>query len=165
MPICKPEDLQSALPPAARLLGLDVGAKTIGVALSDPGLIIATAQTTLRRGRRFKEAGEALVDLIDEAGVGGIVVGLPLDLSGKPGPRAQSARAVARNLLELRDLPLTFWDERLSTNAVRRAMLEADLSRAKRGAAIDAAAAAFILQGLLDFLHDARAASNFAQRT
>lgn len=162
MPIFKPADLPAALPPARRLMALDVGSATVGVAVSDPGLVIATARAVLKRGRRFQDVAALLLDLVEEAGVGGFVVGLPRDLSGKEGPRAQASRAFARNLLMLADLPLVFWDERMSTNAVRRTMLEADMSRAKRGQAIDAAAAAFILQGYLDFLKDSGVASNFA---
>ncbi len=164
MAICNPIDLPAALPPAARLIGLDVGAATVGVAVSDPSLTIATARTTLRRGRRFQDTADALLALLDGTGAGGVVVGLPLDLSGKIGPRAQASRAFARNLLELRDLPLAFWDERMSTNAVERSLLEADMSRAKRGAVRDAAAAAYILQGYLDYLRDNATGSNFARK-
>lgn len=161
MPICKPETLPDALPPAGRLAGLDVGQSSVGVAISDPSLTIASPRTTLRRGRRFKDIAAALFDLLDEANVEGLVVGLPLGLDGKPGPRVQASRGFATNLLKLRDLPCAFWDERMSTNAVERQMLEADMSRARRSAIRDAAAAAFILQGYLDFLRDSGAASNF----
>ena len=161
MPICKLEDLPNALPTAGRLAGLDVGAASLGVAISDPSLTIATPRVTLRRGRRFKDLADALLALFDEADVAGALVGLPLDLSGKPGPRAQASRAFARNLLSARDLPIAFWDERLSTNAAERALLDADLSRAKRSQVRDAAAAGFILQGYLDFLKDSGAAGNF----
>lgn len=164
MPICKPVDLPPALPPAARLMGLDIGAASVGVAISDPSLTIATARTTLRRGRRFGDVGAALLTLIDQNEVGGLIVGLPLDLSGRQGPRAQASRAFAGNILKLRDLPAAFWDERMSTNAVERTMLDADMSRAKRSAVRDAAAAAFILQGYLDFLRDSDVPSNFARR-
>ncbi|MGZ0190087.1 MAG: Holliday junction resolvase RuvX [Alphaproteobacteria bacterium] len=161
MPICKPIDLPSALKPAARLVGLDVGAATVGIAVSDPSLTIATARTTIRRGRRFRETGEAIAAFIDQTNIGGIIVGLPLSLSGGMSPRAQAAKAFANNVLAVRDIPIAFWDERMSTNAVQRPMLEADMSRAKRGAAIDAAAAAFILQGYLDFLKDGGHVTNF----
>lgn len=164
MPICKPIDLPDALSPAARLMGLDVGDATLGVAVSDPSLTIATARKTLRRGRRFAPLGDALLELIDENEVGGLVIGLPLDLSGRQGRRAQASRAFASNVLKLRDLPVTFWDERMSTNAAERALLEADMSRAKRSAVKDSAAAAFILQGYLDFLHDSDVPSNFTRR-
>lgn len=164
MPICKPEDLPASLPPAARLIGLDVGAASLGVAISDPSLTIATPRTTLRRGRRFKDLADDLLALLDEAGVGGAIVGLPLDLSGKTGARAQASQAFARNLLALRDMPLAFWDERMSTNAAERALLEADMSRAKRSEVRDAAAAGFILQGYLDFLRDRNGAGDFARR-
>ncbi len=161
MPICKPDDLPAALPPAARLLGLDVGGATVGVAVSDPSLTIATARETLRRGRRFRDVATRLLALLDDAGAAGAVVGLPLDPSGRKGPRAQAAEGFVRNLLALRDLPVAFWDERHSTNAVERTMLQADISRAKRAVAIDAAAAAYILQGYLDYLKDHGAPSNF----
>lgn len=161
MPICKPEDLAERIPPSTRLLCLDVGARTVGVAISDPSLTIATARTTIPRGRRFQEVGAALLALVDEANVGGVVVGLPLDLSGKAGPRAQASRAFARNLMALNDLPTAFWDERMSTNAALRPMLDADMSRAKRAASIDAAAAAFILQGYLDFIKNRGHVTNF----
>lgn len=154
MSICKPQELLTRLPPGSRLLGLDVGARTVGVAVSDVNLTIATARTTIPRGRKFQPTADALFDLMDQISAGGAVVGLPLDLSGRTGPRAQASQAFAYNLAALNDMPIALWDERMSTNAVQRAMLEADLSRAKRDAAIDKAAAAFILQGFLDHLHD-----------
>lgn len=163
MPICKPEALPELLPSGGRLLGLDVGAATVGVAVSDPSLTIATARTTLRRGRKFRDVARALMELMDEAGAEGCVIGLPLDLSGRKGARAQASTAFGRNLLGVREMPIAYWDERLSTNAAERAMLEADLSRAKRAAAIDAAAAAYILQGCLDYLKDHVALSNFSE--
>lgn len=162
MPICKPEALTGALPTAARLMALDVGDATVGVAVSDPSLTIATARTVLRRGRRFQDVADALLKMASEDRIGGVIVGLPLDLSGKPGPRAQASRAFARNLMKAFDFPTVMWDERMSTNAVERALLEADMSRKKRGAIRDAAAAAFILQGFLDYLKDSGAVSNFA---
>jgi putative Holliday junction resolvase len=154
MPICKPQDIALALPPGARLLGLDVGARTVGVAVSDINLTIATARTVIPRGRKFQPTADALLELMDETAAGGAVVGLPLDLSGRKGPRAQASQAFAFNFMHLHDMPIAFWDERMSTNAATRAMLEADLSRAKRDANIDKTAAAFILQGFLDHLHD-----------
>jgi len=163
MPICKPEALPHALAPAARLMSLDVGDATVGVAVSDPSLTIATPRTTIRRGRRFQDVANALLEIADDDNVGGLIVGLPLDLSGKSGPRAQASRAFARNMMKARDFPIAFWDERMSTNAVERALLEADMSRAKRSAVRDAAAAGFILQGYLDYLRDSGAVSNFTR--
>ena len=157
MSICKPQELLKALPAGSRLLGLDVGARTVGVAVSDINLTIATARTVVPRGRKFQPTADALFDLMDETAAGGAIIGLPLDLSGRTGPRAQASKAFAYNLMAIREVPVAFWDERLSTNAVNRAMLEADLSRAKRDANIDKAAAAFILQGFLDHLHNGSA--------
>jgi putative holliday junction resolvase len=149
MTICNPTDLKAALHKGARLLGLDVGTKTIGMALSDTTLLVATPFDTIRR-TRFSVDGARLLAEIDRHGVGGVVVGLPLALDGSDSPRTQGVRQFARNLLALRDLPLAFWDERMSTAAVERGMIEADLSRRRRAQIIDRAAAAYILQGLLD---------------
>jgi putative holliday junction resolvase len=149
MPICNPTDLKAALAKGVRLLGLDVGTKTIGMALSDTTLLVATPFDTIRR-TRFGVDGARLLAEIDRHGVGGVVVGLPLALDGSDSPRTQGVRQFARNLLALRDLPLAFWDERMSTAAVERGMIEADLSRRRRAQIIDRAAAAYILQGLLD---------------
>ena len=151
MPIVEPFTLRSSLRPGSRLLGLDVGEKTIGLALSDPGLAIASPLMTLRRGK-FTADAERLGRLIGERRVGGLVVGLPVNMDGSEGPRCQSVRQFAANLLARLDLPLAFWDERLSTAAVTRAMLDADLSRRRRGEIVDQLAAAYILQGLLDRL-------------
>lgn len=144
-----PEELAAALAPGARLLGLDLGTRTIGVALSDVGRAIATPMQTIRRGK-FSRDAERLLALCAEHGVGGIVIGLPVNMDGSEGPRAQSARAFARNLARLTDLPVAFWDERLSTAAVTRTLIEADASRARRAELVDKMAAAYILQGLLD---------------
>jgi putative Holliday junction resolvase len=156
MPICNPADLAAALPKGARLMGLDVGEKTIGLALSDATLSIATPLETLRRGK-FAADAEKLGIIVTRQGVGGLVLGLPVNMDGSEGPRAQSVRAFAHNLLKKSDLPLAFWDERLSTAAVTRGMIEADLSRARRAELVDKAAAAYILQGLLDHLRHRRA--------
>ena len=156
MPICNPTDLAAALPKGARLMGLDVGEKTIGLALSDTTLAIATPLETLRRGK-FAVDAEKLGIIIARQGVGGLVLGLPVNMDGSEGPRAQSTRAFAHNLLKKSDMPLAFWDERLSTAAVTRGMIEADLSRARRAELVDKAAAAYILQGLLDHLRHRRA--------
>lgn len=146
-----PLKLREAVPAASRLMGLDVGTKTIGLALSDTRRVIATPLETIRR-RRFREDMARISALIDSNGVGGLVIGLPLTLAGGDGPRTQSVRQFARNLLAVRDLPVAFWDERLSTAAVTREMIAADLTRKRRSAIVDRVAAAYILQGYLDFL-------------
>ena len=134
-----------------RLLGLDVGTKTIGLALSDVMRQIATPFETIRR-TKFSVDAARLLELAKQHGVGGLVIGLPVNLDGSEGPRAQSTRAFARNLAKLTDLPIALWDERLSTAAVERELIAADVSRKKRAAVIDQHAAAFILQGALDRL-------------
>jgi putative pre-16S rRNA nuclease len=141
--------LRAALPRNQRLLGLDVGEKTIGLALSDPGLSVASPVSTIKR-TKFTADANALLKLAAERGVGGLVIGLPLNMDGSEGPRCQSVRQFAANLLKLKDLPILFWDERLSTVAVERAMIAHDVTRAKRDKVVDQAAAAFILQGALD---------------
>ena len=135
-----------------RLLGLDVGTKTIGLALSDVMRRIATPLETIRRAK-FSADAARLLDLAKQHGVGGLVIGFPANLDGSEGPRAQSTRAFARNLAALTDLPMAFWDERLSTAAAERALLEADASRKRRAELIDKMAAAYILQGALDRLN------------
>ena len=144
-----PAALKAAVPAGARLIGLDVGAKTIGLALSDTRLVIASPLDTIRR-RRFSEDMAVLLALADEHGVGGAVIGLPLALDGRDSPRTQSVRAFARNLVALRDLPALLWDERMSTAAVTRVMIAADLTRTRRAEIVDKVAAAYILQGCLD---------------
>lgn len=142
--------------PAARWLGVDLGTKTIGLAISDPALTIASPLETLPR-RKFSKDLPVLQDLVDERGVGGFIFGLPSNMDGSEGPRAQGTRDFAANLAQHIPLPVGFWDERLSTAAVERLMVEeADLSRQKRTRAIDKMAAAFILQGALDALRLAR---------
>jgi putative holliday junction resolvase len=145
------EDLPPRLAPGTRLAGLDLGTKTIGVALSDPGLRLATPLRTIARTKFGKDA-EALLKLCAIENVGGLILGLPINMNGTEGPRAQATHAFVRSLAPLTGLPIVLWDERLSTAGAERAMLEADLSRKKRAARIDAAAAAFILQGALDRL-------------
>jgi len=140
-----------AIPTGSRLIGLDLGTKTIGLALSDTGLGIASPLETIRR-KKFTIDAEALLGLCTKHGVGGIVLGLPLNMDGSEGPRAQATRAFARNLTPKTDLPITYWDERLSTAAVTRTLLEADSSRARRAEVVDKMAASFILQGFLDRL-------------
>ncbi|MCC7271226.1 MAG: Holliday junction resolvase RuvX [Alphaproteobacteria bacterium] len=134
-----------------RLLGLDVGTRTVGLALSDTRLVIASPYDTIRRGKFAADAG-AIAAIVARQDVGGFVVGLPVSMDGTEGPRCQSIRAFARNLLAVVDLPTAFWDERLSTAAVERAMIAADMTRQRRAATIDRAAAAYILQGALDAL-------------
>lgn len=135
-----------------RLLGLDVGTKTIGLALSDVLRQIATPLETIRR-TKFSVDAARLLDLANQYGAGGLVIGLPVNLDGSEGPRAQSTRAFARNLAALTGLPMAFWDERLSTAAAERALLEAGASRRRRAELIDKTAAAYILQGALDRLN------------
>ncbi len=149
MLLADPRELRDAVPHGSRLLGLDVGTKTIGTALSDTRLVIASPLETIRR-RRFRDDVAALFALADRHGVGGLVIGLPLTLLGGDGPRTQSVRQFVRNLLAVRDLPMAFWDERLSTAAVTREMIAADLTRKRRAEIVDRVAAAYILQGCLD---------------
>ncbi len=153
MAICTLEDLQSELRPGGRLLGLDLGSKTIGLAISDPAFAIASPIGTIRRTKFGKDA-EALERLIEERGVGGLVIGLPINMDGSEGPRCQSTRQFAANLTSRGfTLPMAFWDERLSTAAVERVLVdEADMSRRKRAQVVDKMAAAYILQGALDRL-------------
>ena len=143
------EDFAAALPSKAAILGLDVGTKTVGLAISDITRTVATPLRTLRRTKFLADAS-ALLALAAERDVRGFVIGLPVNFNGTEGPRAQSCRAFARNLGALTALPITFWDERLSTAAAERALLEADASRRRRAEVIDAVAAGFILQGALD---------------
>ena len=143
-----PHDFAAALPAGGRLAGLDVGTKTIGIALCDAGWSFASPDKTIFR-KKFAADLEALKTLIIAQAVVGLVVGLPLSMDGSDSPRTQSVRAFARNLAPLA-LPVLLWDERWSTAAVERAMIAADVSRAKRAERIDSAAAAFILQGAID---------------
>src|ERR1051325_2782801 len=146
-----PRELRQAVPAGRRLMGLDVGTKTIGLALSDTRLVIASPLDTIRR-RRLRDDVAAPFALIDRPDVGGLVIGLPLRLEGGDGPRTQSVRQFARNLLALRDMPVAFWDERLSTAAVTREMIAHDMTRKRRAAIVDRVAAAYILQGCLDVI-------------
>ena len=144
------ERIKETLAPEQRLLGLDVGARTIGLALSDVSLTVATAMETVRRGKFAEDAGR-LRTIIAAEGVGGLIIGLPVSMDGTEGPRCQSVRQFAENLLEHVDLPMAFWDERLSTKAVERVLIEeADMTRKRRAEVIDKMAAAYILQGALD---------------
>jgi putative Holliday junction resolvase len=151
--------LEACLAARHRLLGLDVGTKTIGLALSDSLGTAASPFDTVRRGKFTRDA-EALARLIAERDVAGLVIGLPVSLDGTEGPRCQSVRQFAANLLAVVDRPTAFWDERLSTAAVTRLMLDADLSRKRRGELVDKLAAAYILQGALDHLRTLRAAAS-----
>lgn len=145
------EDLAKSLPVKARLIGVDLGAKTIGLAISDIERRLASPLKTLRRAAFARDA-HALTAILAEFDIAGIVLGLPLDLDGRDSPRAQSTRAFARNLAKQTDLPIVFWDERFSTAVVTRSLIANDVSRAKRAEVVDKMAAAYILQGALDRL-------------
>lgn len=147
--------LHIRLTPGSRLLGLDLGEKNIGVALSDTRLTVASPLTARKR-TRFAEDFAALVALMTEHDAGGLVVGLPLNMNGTEGPSAQSARAFARNFAARSQLPVLLWDERLSTAAVTRTLLDADASRKRRAQLVDKMAAAWLLQGVLDALNHIR---------
>lgn len=134
------------------LAGLDLGEKTIGIAVSDRGLAFAHPRPVIRR-KKFSTDAEALLALFAKENVGAVAIGLPVNMDGSEGPRAQASRAFVRNMARLTDLPFLFWDERLSSVAAERTLIEMDFSRRKRAGKIDSAAAAFILQGVLDRLH------------
>ncbi len=148
--ICNPAELNNLLARNQRLLGLDVGTKTIGLALSDVTCLIATPFSTIRRTKLAADLGE-LFAVVDAHDVGALVLGLPISMDGTEGPRCQSIRAFADSVLKHRDIPLAFWDERWSTTAVTRTLLEADASRKRRAEVVDKMAASYILQGALDF--------------
>ena len=151
MSVVSLSELKSKLSPGQRLLGLDLGEKTIGIALSDTMATIATPMETLARGKFSKDA-EKILKLISEHNIGALIIGLPLNMDGTEGPSVQSARAFARNFAAKSDVAIVFQDERLSTAAVTRTLLEADSSRAKRARVVDKMAAAYILQIALDRL-------------
>jgi len=152
MPVVDLTDLPRAIPRSAPLAGLDLGTKTIGVAVSDTSLTIASPLALIRRDKFTKDVA-SLFDLMAERGAAGLVVGLPVNMDGSEGPRCQSVRAFARHLMRLRDLPVAFWDERLSSAAVNRLLIaESDTSRGRRAELVDKMAAAWILQGALDRL-------------
>lgn len=151
MTICTIDALAAALPAEGRLLGLDLGTKTIGVAVSDLRRRVASPLETIQR-TRFQADADRLIALLDDQDAAGMVLGLPLNMDGSEGPRVQSTRAFARNLGARTESPIVFWDERLSTMAVERVLLEADASRARRKKLVDKMAAAYILQGALDRL-------------
>jgi putative Holliday junction resolvase len=157
-PVVPLEELPPLLAAGGPLFGLDLGTQTIGIAVSDPARIYATPLTTIRR-TKFTADAERLLALVAERAVAGLVLGLPINMDGSEGPRAQATRAFARNLSRLTDLPIGLWDERLSTVAVERMLIAADVSRARRATVIDQHAAAFILDGALARL------AGLAQRT
>jgi len=151
MPVLDLMDAASLLPARGALIGLDLGTKTIGVAVSDPDRRLAAPVETIAR-RRFKLDAERVLELAAERHAAGFVLGLPINMDGTEGARAQSTRAFAQNFASLTELPIALWDERLSTAAVERALIAADASRARRKAVIDQHAATYILQGALDRL-------------
>ncbi len=151
MTVRNPAELPGILRPGQRLLGLDMGTKTIGVALSDVSRTIASPLEVLRRGRLADDA-ERIRRHIAEFDVGALVIGLPVNMDGTEGPRCQSVRRFAADLLDKIDIDICFWDERLSTAAATRTLLEADVSRRRRAKLVDKMAAAYILQGALDHM-------------
>ncbi len=153
-----PADFAATLPGMGALAGLDLGTVTLGVAISDRMRGVATPVETIKR-KKFGVDAAKLLELCAKREVVGLVLGLPMNMDGSEGPRCQATRAFARNLEKLTPLPITFWDERLSTVAAERAMLEADMSRKRRGELIDHVAAAYILQGLLDRLAHLRSST------
>ncbi len=150
------EDINNHMKTGQRLLGLDLGSKTIGIALSDIMCRIATPMETIKRSKFTKDA-EQLISIITAQNVGGMVLGLPLNMDGSEGPRCQSTRAFAQNISGKIEIPIALWDERLSTIAVTRTLLEADASRKRRKEVVDKMAAAYILQGALDKMSNATA--------
>ena len=145
-------DLPAALPVYAPVVGLDLGERTIGVAVSDATRTVASPLETIRK-IKFSDDAKRLFSLMESRGAAGVVIGLPVNMDGTEGVRCQSNRAFARNLLRLRDLPIAFWDERMSTMAVNRMLIsEMDMTRARRAEVVDKAAAAYILQGALERL-------------
>lgn len=151
MPVIAIEELPACLPRGKTLAGLDLGDKTIGVAVSDVGLSFAHPRPVILR-KKFSVDAAVLIAQLTRDSAGAVVIGLPVNMDGSEGPRAQASRAFVRNIARMSDLPFAFWDERLSTVAAERALLEMDVSRKKRETRIDSAAAAFILQGVLDRL-------------
>lgn len=162
MPICKFSDLPNILQPYQCLLGIDPGKKTIGVAIADPMGMVASPLQSIARTKQKKVLAE-LVEIVHERNIGGIIMGLPKNMDGTEGPSAQSVRTFAASLRQgeapLPDMPIAFWDERLSTEAVTRMMIDDDMTRKRRAKVVDKAAASYILQGALDaMLHIKEAA-------
>lgn len=153
MPMLDLPDFAAALPARAAILGVDPGEKRIGVAISDLTRMIASSLDTIAR-TKFAADADALLKLYDGRQCAGLVIGLPLNMDGSSGPAAQSARAFARNLIAKRDVPLLMWDERLSTAAVTRTLLEGDTTRKRRGEVVDKMAAAYMLQGAIDAMQE-----------
>lgn len=154
MAIVAPAEMKAALTPRARLLGFDLGTRTIGLALSDSGFMVASPLETLQR-TKFTPDAEKLRAIITEKGIGGLVMGLPRNMDGSEGPRAQSTRAFADNMAGKFDLPITFWDERLTTAEAERVLIDqADMNRKRRGEVIDKMAASIILQNFMDFMRN-----------
>jgi putative Holliday junction resolvase len=152
MPIIEPFNFKKLIIKDKRALGLDLGSKTIGLAISDSRLVVSSPITTIRR-KKFTADAEILINLINERMVGGLVLGLPKNMDGSEGPRAQSTRQFAQNLLEKIDIPISFWDERLSSAEVERVLInEIDMTRRRRKQVIDKMAAGVILQGFLDYM-------------
>jgi putative Holliday junction resolvase len=153
VPVLELKEFAAALPPRGALIGIDPGSKRIGVAVCDPERIIASPLEQIAR-TRFSDDAAHIFELADGRDAVGYVIGLPLNMDGGAGPAAQSARAFARNFMAVRDAPLLMWDERLTTAAVTRTLIEADASRARRGDVVDKLAAAYMLQGVLDRLKE-----------
>ena len=154
MPILDdPKTLLQFIESGQKLMGLDLGTKTIGLAVSDTMFKIATPLETIQRSKFTKDT-QSLRAIEETHNIGALVIGLPLNMDGSEGPRVQASRAFARNLLQQKDQPIVFWDERLSTSAVTRTLIDADMSRAKRADVVDKMAAAYILQGVLDLLNN-----------
>lgn len=156
MPMLDLPDFAAALPARAAILGVDPGEKRIGVAISDLTRLIASSLDTIARVK-FAADAEALFKIYDGRQCAGLVIGLPLNMDGSSGPAAQSARAFGRNLIAKRDVPLLMWDERLSTAAVTRTLIEGDATRKRRGQVVDKMAAAYMLQGAIDAMQERRA--------
>jgi len=155
MPVIEPHEMKATIVPKARLLGLDLGTKTIGLAVSDSAFTVASPLQTIRR-TKFTADAEQLLQIIAEKNVGGIVLGLPRNMDGTEGPRAQSTRAFAQNMTGKTDLPIAFWDERLTSAEAERVLKDqADMTRKRRGEVIDKMAAAIILQNFMDFIRRA----------
>ncbi len=154
MAVCKVNELKGFLARNQAILGLDLGSKTIGMALSDVGYMVATPLATIPR-KKFSTDMAALAEVMTKHNVGALVIGLPVQMDGLEGPRAQAARSFAREVLARKDLPIAFWDERLSTAAVQRMLTdEMDMSRKRRAEVVDKAAAAYILQGALEMMRN-----------